>query len=363
MTQYTGHQQFRHDSDGVTAILIVNLGTPDAPDRKSVRRYLKQFLSDPRVVEFPRPLWWLILNGVILNIRPSRSARAYQKVWTGDGSPLMDISVRQVDGIRSRLREQFGDRVRVELGMRYGSPSIADALARLSASIPHNLIVLPLYPQYSATTVGSVFDEVADCLKKWRWVPNIDFINSYHDHVGYIDALANSVRRFWGEHDRGDHLVMSFHGLPKRYLLRGDPYYCQCHKTARLLARRLDLPDAQWSMVFQSRFGGEEWLKPYCDEEIVRMPARNIKHIDVLCPGFSTDCLETLEEINMQYRKLFVESGGNQFNYIPCLNSGREHLEFLVDLILEQGTMHGDDVSAGEGEVRLSRARNRGAAQ
>jgi len=363
MTRYTGHQQFRHDNEGVTGVLIANLGTPDAPDRKSVRRYLKQFLSDPRVVEFPRPLWWLILNGLILNIRPSRSAGAYRKVWTESGSPLMDISVKQVAGIRSILREGFGDRVQVEVGMRYGNPSIASALAKLSTSAIRELVVLPLYPQYSGSTVGSVFDEMADRLKQWRWVPGIRFINAYHDHPGYIEALANSVLRFWREQKRADHLVMSFHGVPKQYLLNGDPYYCQCHKTARLLARQLALSDAQWSLVFQSRMGRQEWLQPYCDEELKKFPARNIRDIEIICPGFSADCLETLEEINMQYRRLFLESGGQRFNYIPCLNDGREHLEFLAGLIQEQVHSRDDDVAMEERQARLSRAKAMGASE
>ncbi len=363
MTRYIGHQQFRHDNEGVTGVLVANLGTPDAPDRKSVRRYLKQFLSDPRVVEFPRPLWWLILNGVILNIRPSRSAGAYRKVWTESGSPLMDISVKQVGGIRSILRGRFGDSVQVEVGMRYGNPSIASALDKLSTPALRELVVLPLYPQYSGSTVGSVFDEMADRLKHWRWVPGIRFINAYHDHPGYIEVLANSVFRFWREQKRADHLVMSFHGVPKQYLLNGDPYYCQCHKTARLLARRLELSDAQWSLVFQSRMGRQEWLQPYCDEELKKFPARNIKDIDIICPGFSADCLETLEEINMQYRRLFLESGGQRFNYIPCLNDGREHLEFLAGLIQEQVHNRDDDVAKEERQARLSRAKAMGASR
>jgi ferrochelatase len=363
MTRYIGHQKFRHDNEDVTGVLISNLGTPDAPDRKSVRRYLKQFLSDPRVVEFPRPLWWLILNGVILNIRPSRSARAYRKVWTESGSPLLDISTKQVDGIRSILAERFGDRVQVEVGMRYGNPSIAGALDKLGTSALRDLVVLPLYPQYSGSTVGSVFDEVANHLSQWRWVPGIHFINAYHDHPGYIEALAGSVLGFWREQKQADHLVMSFHGVPKQYLLKGDPYYCQCHKTARLLARRLDLSEAQWSLVFQSRMGRQEWLQPYCDEELKKFPARKIKDIDILCPGFSADCLETLEEINMQYRRLFLDSGGHRFNYIPCLNDGREHLKFLAGLIQEQVHIRGDDVPEGERQARLSRAKAMGASR
>jgi ferrochelatase len=275
----------------------------------------------------------------------------------------MDISTKQINGIRSILTERFGDRVQVELGMRYGNPSIPGALDKLNTFPLRDLVVLPLYPQYSGSTVGSVFDEVADRLRQWRWVPGIRFINAYHDHPGYIEALANSVLGFWREQKQADHLVMSFHGVPKQYLLKGDPYYCQCHKTARLLARRLELSEAQWSLVFQSRMGRQEWLQPYCDEELKKLPTRNIKDIDIVCPGFSADCLETLEEINMQYRRLFLDSGGQRFNYIPCLNDGREHLEFLAGLIQEQMPIKCDDVPDAERQARLTRAKARGASR
>ncbi len=363
MSKYSGQDQFRHDSPDTTGILIVNLGTPDAPDRRSVRRYLKQFLSDPRVVEFPRLPWWFILNLVILNVRPSRSAEAYRKVWTGNGSPLMDISMKQADGIRELLIEKYDNRVEVALGMRYGNPSIAAALDELASSTPRNLIVLPLYPQYSGSTVGSVFDEVADCLKKWRWIPGIRFINAYHDHPAYIAALAASVNRNWEERGRGDHLLMSFHGVPKRYLLAGDPYHCHSQKTARLLAESLGLSDSKWSLAFQSRFGREEWLKPYCDKIIAKLPVEGVKNLDVLCPGFSADCLETLEEVNMQYRRLFIDAGGERFNYIPCLNDGREHLEFLTGLITEQAIIAEDEDAGEPPDSRLARASNMGAAR
>ena len=231
VSAYKGQAGFRHDAPDATGVLLVNLGTPEAPDRRSVRRYLKQFLSDPRVVEFPRVLWWLILNLVILNVRPSRSAEAYRKIWTENGSPLLDISVRQAEGLRNALKERFGDGIAVSLGMRYGRPAISEALDELAALTPRHLIVLPLYPQYSGSTTGSVFDDVADCLKLWRWVPHISFIGSYHDTPGYIAALADSVRRHRESHGSGDHLLMSFHGVPKRYLLAGDPYHCHCAKT------------------------------------------------------------------------------------------------------------------------------------
>lgn len=357
MSKYKGQSQFRHDRPDATGVLIVNLGTPDSPDRRSVRRYLKQFLSDPRVVEFPRVLWWLILNLVILNIRPSRSAEAYRKIWTVNGSPLMDISTRQVRGIRDRLQEKYGDRVSVALGMRYGKPSISDALGELASSSPRDLVVLPLYPQYSGSTTGSVFDEVADCLKLWRWVPGVRFIGAYHDHPAYIAALTDSVRNYREAHGSGDHLLMSFHGVPLRYLLAGDPYHCHCQKTARLLAESLGLSDTQWTLAFQSRFGREEWLKPYCDQVLEELPARGIRNVDVVCPGFSADCLETLEEVNMQYREMFIAAGGERFSYIPCLNDSGEHLQFLSALVTEQPI-----ASAEEAADMLQRARSERAA-
>ena len=327
--KYTGHTEFDDNQPPLTGVLVVNLGTPDAPDRKSVRRYLKQFLSDPRVVEFPRWLWWLILNGIILNIRPSKSAEAYKKIWTDQGSPLLVISNAQVAGMSNILRERYKDHIKVELGMSYGNPSISDGLERLREAAINKLIVLPLYPQYSGSTVGSVFDAVTSCLRRWRWIPEIHFINAYYDHPSYIDALANKVQK----NAQGDHLVMSFHGVPERYIRGGDPYERQCRRTAQLLASRLNLSEKQWSIVFQSRFGREEWIKPYCDEQLKALPAQSIKSIDVTCPGFSADCLETLEEMDMQNRQLFIESGGEQFNYIACLNDDQEHLRFLAELV------------------------------
>ncbi|MDJ0955209.1 MAG: ferrochelatase [Arenicellales bacterium] len=326
---YVGHTEFDPNQPPLTGVLVVNLGTPDAPDRKSVRRYLKQFLSDPRVVEFPRWIWWLILNGIILNIRPSKSAEAYKEIWTEQGSPLLVISNAQVAGMNSILRERYNDHIKVELGMSYGNPSIPDGLERLRQASVSNLIILPLYPQYSGSTVGSVFDAVTSYLRRWRWVPKIHFVSAYYDHAGYINALADKVRK----NAQGDHLVMSFHGIPERYVRGGDPYERQCHKTAQLLASQLNLVENQWTIVFQSRFGREEWIKPYCDEQLKALPTQGVKSVDVTCPGFSADCLETLEEIDMQNRQLFMESGGEQFNYIACLNDDKEHLDFLVDLV------------------------------
>ena len=332
MAQYLGDDGFRHDSDECLGLLLVNLGTPASPDRRALRAYLREFLSDPRVVELPRWLWSVILHGVILNIRPRLSAKAYAKVWTEQGSPLLQISRRQAASLATAMEARFPGPVQVSLGMRYGTPSVADALQELHDAGARRLLVLPLYPQYSGSTTGSVFDAVADVLKRWRWVPALRFAGAYHDHPGYIRALANSVHEHWKQHGRGQRLLMSFHGVPRRYLLAGDPYHCQCHKTGRLLAEALDLDDGEWMVVFQSRFGREEWLQPYCDETLRALPGEGVSEVDVICPGFSADCLETLEEIDEQNRELFLEAGGNRFHYIPCLNDSADHIELMLEL-------------------------------
>jgi len=240
-----------------------------------------------------------------------------------------------LDGLRRHLQDRISGTVKTELAMRYGEPSIQRALDSLRTHNLRKLIILPLYPQYSATTSGSVFDEVVRCLQRWRWVPSLEFTGAYHDHPVYIKALARKIATFREQYGCGEHLLMSFHGVPKRYLLAGDPYYCHCHKTARLLAAELDLDEHQWSLVFQSRFGREEWLRPYCDDELKRLAKDNVKSVDVICPGFASDCLETLEEIDLQYRKLFLDSGGEQFNYIPCLNDDAAHIGLLANLVMQ----------------------------
>jgi protoporphyrin/coproporphyrin ferrochelatase len=334
MSRYLGSEGFRHGTAEKLGILVTNLGTPDAPERSALRRYLKEFLWDPRVVEAPRPVWWLILNGIILNTRPSRSAEAYRTVWTEEGSPLLTCSRAQAAGIRERLKARLSGPVEVVLGMRYGNPSIPSALQQLHALNVRRLLVLPLYPQYSASTTASTFDALAATLTRWRWVPELRFVSRYHDEPGYIGSLAASIQEHWAAHGRGEHLVMSFHGVPRRYLDSGDPYHCQCLKTARLLAARLGLEDGSWSATFQSRFGKEEWIKPYTDESIRALGRRGLKRIDVVCPGFSADCLETLEEIAVQNAEFFHEAGGETLSYIPCLNTRDDHLDFLAELAI-----------------------------
>jgi protoporphyrin/coproporphyrin ferrochelatase len=335
MTRYVGNEGFRHGTPEKLGVLVTNLGTPDAPETGALRRYLREFLWDPRVVEVPRPLWWLILNGVILRIRPSRSAAVYRTVWTEEGSPLLTISRAQVAGIKERIAARVTGPVEVVLGMRYGNPSIPSALKHLHDLNVRRLLVLPLYPQYSASTTASTFDALATTLMRWRWIPEVRFIGRYHDEPGYIEALATSIREHWARHDRGEHLVMSFHGVPRRYLDKGDPYHCQCLKTARLVAERLGLENGAWSATFQSRFGREEWLKPYTDASIRALGQRGLKRIDVVCPGFSADCLETLEEIAEQNAEFFHEAGGETLSYIPCLNDRADHLDFLADYALQ----------------------------
>ncbi len=332
--KYRGETDYRHGSGGTVGVLLVNLGTPDAPTAAALRRYLGEFLWDSRVVEIPRPIWWLILNVVILNIRPRKSAAAYQRVWRDDGSPLLAISRQQCDALSDRLGRHFNGRVKVELAMRYGKPSIRSALEALSNARARRVLVVPLYPQYSATTTASTFDGIAKVIKTWRWIPELRFINGYCDDDAYIWAAIQRIKRYWEENGRGDRLLFSFHGLPKRYLISGDPYHCQCHKTGRLIAQGLGLKDDQWQLSFQSRFGREEWLEPYTDYIVKHLPRQGIKSVDVFCPGFAADCLETLEEIAMLNREFFIEAGGERFNYIPALNDMPEHIEALENLIL-----------------------------
>lgn len=335
MTMFVGEPDFRHGTAQRAGVLLVNLGTPDAPSRGALRRYLREFLWDPRVVEFPRPLWWLILNLIILNLRPARSAKAYQKIWTETGSPLLTISQRQSDALDTELQGRLPRReVQVALGMRYGNPSIAAGLNALRRSGVRRLLVLPLYPQYSATTTASVFDAVADVLKTWRWLPELRMIAHYADNAAYIQAIATRIAQAWEQQGRGDIVLFSFHGIPQRYLLKGDPYHCQCQKTACLIAAALGLGVDQWQCCFQSRFGREQWLQPYTEQVLQELAAKGVGSIDVFCPGFAADCLETLEEIAIANRALYLQAGGKQFNYIPALNDMPEHIEALSDLVI-----------------------------
>lgn len=368
MFTYQGSEGYAHNTSPSTGILITNLGTPDAPTPAALRRYLGEFLWDPRVVDMPRILWWIILHGIILRIRPARSARSYQKVWTEQGSPLLAISKRQAEALQGVLNAKFSGPLVVALGMRYGNPSIPAALQQLQAANVRRLLVLPLYPQYSASTTASTFDAVANVLKTWRWLPELRMVNHYHDEPTYIDSMAQSIREAWETRSEPERLLFSFHGLPKRFLLLGDPYYCECHKTARLIAERLKLADDRWQLTFQSRFGREEWLQPYTDHTLRSLAEAGIKSVDVVCPGFSADCLETLEEIAMENRDIFLKAGGQNYHYIPALNDRPEHIHMLADLI-EQHIKTWPEIDATgnesalalELEARQHRAQARGA--
>jgi len=334
---YTGLAGHSHDTRPQAAVLLVNLGTPDAPTAAAVRPYLAQFLGDPRVIEYPRLLWLAILHGVILRVRPKRSAHAYARIWTPEGSPLRVGSEALAAALQAELASRAPGPVRVALAMRYGKPDVASTIAALQREGVRRLLVLPLYPQYSATSTGSVFDAVADTVKSLRWPPELRQVNDYHDEAAYIAALADSVRAHWAANGRGEKLLMSFHGIPERYLRAGDPYFCQCHATARLLREALGLSEDEAPISFQSRVGRERWLHPYTDETVKAFGARGIKRIDVISPGFAVDCLETLEEIAMQNADFFREAGGDTLSYIPCLNATPSHVQTLTGLVLRHG--------------------------
>ncbi|GAB4120046.1 MAG: ferrochelatase [Rubrivivax sp.] len=317
---YRPEPPLRHGSAPTTAILLVNLGTPDAPTAPALRRYLAEFLSDPRVVEIPRLAWWPILYGIILNTRPAKSAAKYATVWMPEGSPLAVWTNRQAAALEAQLTAR-GHRVLVRPAMRYGQPSIARVMDTLRAEGATRILVLPLYPQYAAATTASVGDKVGEWARGARRVPELRFVAEYHDDPGYIGALAARVREHWAAHGRAEKLVLSFHGVPHRSLLLGDPYHCQCHKTARLLGERLGLAQGEMRVTFQSRFGKARWLEPYTEPTLRELAAQGVKRVDVMCPGFVSDCLETLEEIGGEAREAFLEAGGQQFRYIDCLNA------------------------------------------
>ncbi len=310
-----------------TGILLANLGTPDAPTPGAVKRYLRQFLSDKRVVDTSRLLWWPLLRGVILPIRSPRVAKLYQSVWMEEGSPLMVYSRRQQQALAARLPD-----TPVALGMSYGSPSLASAVDDLLAQGVEHIVVLPLYPQYSCSTVAAVWDELARILAKKRAIPGISFIRDYAEHPDYIHALAASVRASFAVHGEPDLLLLSYHGIPQRYANQGDDYPQRCRDTTRELVSAQGLPPERVMMTFQSRFGREPWLTPYTDETLKMLGEKGTKHIQVLCPGFAADCLETLEEIAVQNREIFLEAGGKQYEYIPALNADAAHIEMMVNL-------------------------------
>jgi protoporphyrin/coproporphyrin ferrochelatase len=325
-----------HGTPARTALLLVNLGTPDEPTAPALRRYLREFLSDPRVVEIPRLVWWPILYGIILNTRPAKSAAKYASIWTDQGSPLAMWTAKQATLLQGYLGER-GLRppaLMVRHAMRYGNPSVASVLDQLKAAHATRILVLPLYPQYAAATTASVNDAVMAWMGRQRRQPELRFVNHYHDDALYIDALVQRVRQHWMTHGRGDKLVLSFHGVPERSLTLGDPYHCECHKTARLLAERLGLAKDDWLVTFQSRFGKAKWLEPYTEPTLVALAQQGVKRVDVMCPGFTSDCLETLEEIAQEARDAFLGAGGSAFEYIPALNDQHEWIVALAGIAM-----------------------------
>lgn len=332
MARYWPEPDYKHGTPARTGVLLVNLGTPEAPTAQALRPYLKQFLSDPRVVEIPRALWWIILNGIILNTRPAKSAAKYASVWMDAGSPLKVHTERQAKLLDGYLNAATGGDVEVAWAMRYGAPSIPDALQELRARNCTRILVIPLYPQFAGSTTASVMDEVARCMLHWRNLPEIRYVRSFQDDPGYIAAIAQSVRENWVKHGEPDRLLMSFHGVPRRTLDLGDPYHCECHKTARLVAESLDFPAERILVTFQSRFGKAEWLKPYTQPTLEKLAREGVKRVDVICPGFVSDCLETLEEIAIECKEAFLTHGGSTFHYIPCLNERHDWITALTDL-------------------------------
>jgi protoporphyrin/coproporphyrin ferrochelatase len=347
-----------HGKPACTAVLLVNLGTPDAPTAPAVRRYLREFLSDPRVVEIPRLVWWPVLHGIILNTRPAKSAAKYASIWTDEGSPLAVWTAKQATLLQGYLGERGAKPppLRVRHAMRYGSPSIAAVLDELKAANATRILILPLYPQYAAATTASVNDAVMAWAQRQRRQPELRFVQRYHDDPGYIAALAQRVRSFWQIHGRGDRLVFSFHGVPERSLQLGDPYHCECHKTARLLADKLGLTKDDWVVTFQSRFGRAKWLEPYTEPTLLALARQGLTRADVFCPGFTSDCLETLEEIGQEVRRAFLAAGGRAFEYIPALNDQHEWIAALAGIALKH--LQGWDLEpADERALEAQRAR------
>ncbi|MHB1215612.1 MAG: ferrochelatase [Thiobacillus sp.] len=363
---YLKEPAFKHGQQSRTGILLVNLGTPDAPTARALRPYLKEFLSDPRVVEIPRAVWWLILNGIILNTRPKKSAAKYAAVWTPDGSPLKVHTEKQAKLLKGWLGEKVASPVMVEYAMRYGSTTIPDTLARMKAAGCDRILILPAYPQYAASSTATAFDVAFAWLQKTRNQPALRTLKHYHDHPAYLQALVANIRDFWQMHGRPDVLLMSFHGVPRYTLEKGDPYHCECQKTGRLLAAALGLEADQFRLTFQSRFGRAEWLQPYTDKTLQELGRAGTGRVDVVAPGFTADCLETLEELAMEGRASFIAAGGKEFNYIPALNEHPQWIDALGRIALENlGGWVSDswdrDADQQAREASKTRARSMGA--
>lgn len=352
---YQTETAFAHGTPAKTGILLINLGTPDAPTAEAVRPYLQEFLSDPRVVEIPKAVWWLILNGIILNTRPKKSAAKYAKVWLPEGSPLRVYTEKQTSLLQGYLSQRTKAPFVVDYAMRYGSPSIPSVLRKLKAQNCQRILVVPMYPQYAASSTATAFDVVFAELQQMRNTPAVRTIKNFHDNPGYIKALANNINDYWMKNGRPEKLVMSFHGLPQFSLDKGDPYHCECHKTGRLLAYELGLKPEQYFISFQSRFGKAEWLKPYTTATLQELGKKKTKRVDVVCPGFVADCLETLEEIAMEGKEDFQHAGGGEYHYIPCLNERDDWMHALTDLMMDN--LQGWLVEPDKAELEQGRLR------
>jgi protoporphyrin/coproporphyrin ferrochelatase len=344
-----------HGTPAKTGILLINLGTPDAPTAEAVRPYLREFLSDPRVVEIPKAIWWPILNGIILNTRPKKSAAKYATIWMPEGSPLRVHTEKQTALLQGYLSQRTKAPFVVDYAMRYGNPSIPSVLRKLKEQNCQRILVLPMYPQYAASSSGTAFDIVFAEILKMRNTPALRTIKNFHDNPGYIKALANNINDYWMKNGRPEKLVMSFHGLPQFSLDKGDPYHCECHKTGRLLAYELGLKPEQYFLSFQSRFGKAEWLKPYTTATLKELGKQKTRRVDVVCPGFVADCLETLEEIAMEGKEDFQHAGGGEYHYIPCLNERDDWMHALTDLVMDN--LQGWLVELDKAELEQGRLR------
>lgn len=329
--KYHGNESDITNISPKTGVLLVNLGTPDRPVCPGLRDYLSEFLMDPRVIELPSLFRAILVKGIIVNVRSHKSAATYREIWTDEGSPLMLNSL----GLGQKTAELLGGDFEVEVAMRYGNPSVKSKITALHDKGVRKIIVLPLYPQYSGATNGSTFDAIGKALSKQRWVPSVNFVSDYYQRDSYIKAIGDSILTHWEKHGRNQKLIMTFHGVPKKYITKGDPYESQCKQSAQRIADYLKLEEQEWKLVFQSRFGAEEWLKPYCDETLKGLPEQGIKSVDMVCPGFSADCLETLEEIESENKEYFMEAGGQAYAYIPCLNDSNAHAKLMAEIILD----------------------------
>lgn len=350
----TSKSIYQHGSPNRTGVLLINLGTPDAPTAQALRPYLKEFLSNPRVIEVPRLIWWPILHGFILPFRPKASAEKYAKIWMPEGSPLKVHTERQTKLLREALQTRLQNPPIVEYAMNIGKPSVATVMAKMQGQGCERILVIPLFPQYAASSTAAAMDNVFSVLNRMRNLPSIRTVKQYHDHPGYIAALAQNVQDYWCIHGRPNKLIISFHGTPRASLDKGDPYHCACQKTGRLLAEALALESNQYSVCFQSRFGKAKWLTPYTAATLEQMGKEQTQRVDVICPGFVSDCLETLEEIAIEAKNIFIQAGGKEFHYIPCLNERSDWIQALADITCMhlQGWL---DMAVTEEAAQLSR--------